>query len=168
MGTAANTRIGVCEATFNSVDLGYTKGSVTVEYSFDSTEITVDQEDAPIDEIITKQNFVVTVPMAEYSLDILDTLLPGSTLVTDGTMSTKKKLTLSGSNDGSLIDVAQTLILTPTGGTATDKITLYHAVPLPNISFAFEKDNLRVWEVKFRALVGTNGFVLLGDSTATA
>jgi hypothetical protein len=67
-----------------------------------------------------------------------------------------------------LKDSAKELVIKPVGGTANDWVTIYHAVAIPNISFAFEKENARVYEVTFKALVGTNGFVAFGDDTAAA
>lgn len=164
MGTASNVKIGVCNVSFDGVDLGYTKGGVTVSYSAETTEITVDQEDVPIDEIVMKQKFEVKVPMAEYDLTKLDKLLPGTTLVTDGT---KKKLVFDGSAGTSLKDMAKQLVLTPVGGTNNDKITVFYAVPVPNLEFKFEKDNVRIFEITFKALKGVNGFVAFGDTTVT-
>lgn len=169
MGTAANVKMGVCSVTFNSVDLGYTAGGVKCSFSTESKEIEVDQEDVPIGEIITKQSFQVEVPMAEYDLSRLEDLLPGATLVTDGVDSTKKKLVLSGAAGGNLLDMAEELVLEPAGETSDNfNVTLHHACPVPSIEFAFEKENVRVFNVTFKALKGVNGFVTLGDTTATA
>lgn len=163
MGNAANVKMGVCNVSFGGSDLGYTKGYVKVNYTIETTEKTVDQEDAPIDEILTSQKFEVKVPLAEQDLARLKDLLPGSTLVTDGT---KKKLTLSGAAGTSLIALAKELVVAPVGGDANDAVTLHHAVPVPSIDFAYEKDNVRVFEVTFKAMKGTNGFVTFGDKTA--
>lgn len=169
MGTAANVKMGVCSVKFNSVDLGYTSGGVKCSFSTESKEIEVDQEDVPIGEIITKQNFQVEVPMAEYDLARLEELLPGATLVTDGTTPTKKKLVLSGAAGSNLLDMAAELILEPAGETTDNfNVTLHHAVPIPSIEFAFEKENTRVFNVTFKALKGVNGWVTLGDVSAAA
>ena len=63
MGEASNVMMGVCSLTFGGVDLGYTSGGVKVSYSADTVEKNVDQEDAPIDEVVTKQSFEVVVPL---------------------------------------------------------------------------------------------------------
>lgn len=162
--TPGNVKIGTCDVFFNAIDLGYTKGGCSVEYSTESVEVTVDQEDTPITELITKQVFQVKVPMAEYDLQRLADLIPGA--VYTGSSATKHKLVLSGAAGGDLLASAQELILKPKGGTANDWITLHHAVPLPNISFTYEKENQRVFEVTFKALKGVDGFVTFGDETA--
>lgn len=160
-------KIGTCEAFFDAQDLGYTKGGCSVEYSTDSVEVTVDQEDTPITELITKQNFSVKVPLAEYDLQRLAKFIPGATFTADGTTPTKVKMVMSGAAGGDLLASAKELILKPVGGTANDWITLHHAVPVPNISFAYEKDNQRVFEVTFKAMKGVDGYVTFGDETAT-
>lgn len=47
-------------------------------------------------------------------------------------------------------------------GGANDKTV--HAVPKPGMDF-FEKENVRVYEVVFKAIVGPNGWVSFGDTT---
>lgn len=167
-GNAAAVKMGACWVTFGTEDLGYTKGGVKVSYKAESMEKTVDQEDAPIGEVIMKQNFEVKVPMAEYELNRLVDLMPGATIVTDATTPTKKKMVLSGSTGTDLLSLAQELVIAPVGGTANDAITLHYAVPKPEFEFSYEKDKERVYEVTFKALKGVNGFVTFGDKTATA
>ena len=168
MSDAAKVKLGVCNVAFNSSDLGYTSGNVHVTYSAESVEVNVDQEDVPIDELITTQTFEVVVPMAEYDLPTLAGLLPGATLVTDDVDPSKMKIELSGGAGASLLSGAKELVITPVGGDANDKVTLPHAAPRPSLDFAYEKENVRVYEVTFRALKGENGYVILGDSTAVA
>ena len=166
MGDVAAVQIGVCNVTFDGVDLGFTKGFVKLKYSSESVEVTVDQEDAPIDELITKQSLEVTVPMAESDLERLETLLPGATYVLDSG-GVKKKLTLSGESGVSLLDMAEVLVLKPVGGTANDWVTLQYAAPKAEFDFSYEKEGVRVWNVIFKALKGVNGWVVFGDETAS-
>ncbi len=169
MSDATKVEMGVCSVTFDSVDLGYTAGGVKCSYSAETKEIEVDQEDAPIGERVTKQSFEVVIPLAEYDLERLASLLPGATYVEDSVDDTKFKLTLSGSAGIDLLDMAKELVITPADSTNdSDKITLFYAVPTPNLEFAFEKENVRVYEITFKAMKGTNGFVLFGDATASA
>jgi len=165
---ATAVQMGVCDVTFNAVDLGYTSGGVSVSMSTESNEVTVDQEDVPISERITKMNFEIKVPMAEYDLSRFATLLPGATLVVDSVDETKMKLVLSGESGTNLLNMAKELIITPADGTDNDKVTLHHAIPVPSMEFAYEKDNQRVFEVTFKAMKGVNGFVTFGDVTASA
>lgn len=161
MSDSSLVRMGVCSVTFNGIDLGYTKGGVKVSYSADSVEKTVDQEDAPIGEIITKQKFEVKVPLAEHDLTKLVELLPNATLYTSGT--TKKRIELSGEAGTDLMNSTAVLTLTPLSGDANDSITLKYAAPKANMEFAFEKENVRVFEITFTALKGVGGWVTMGD-----
>ena len=220
-GNTEFVEVGVCDVEFDGSSLGYTSGGVSCSYSTESQETEVDQEDAPIEEIITKQTFEVTVPLAEHSLARFFTLLPGTSVIIDGmtfegqyvtggtysssdvvawngkfwrftsgsgdgqkdapdgtgsnwtqiSSSTKQVLKLSGASGGGLNDKAGKLILKPIseGATRNDWITLYKAVPVPSISFSFEKENIRVYEVTFKGLVhDTDGLAAFGDDSATA
>lgn len=164
-GVVEDVKMGVCNVEFGGSDLGYTKGFVKVKYSADTVEKTVDQEDAAIDEIVTKQTLEVTVPMAEYNLQRLVSLLPGATF-TNGTGG-KKKLVLSGDAGTSLKDMAQTLVLKPVGGTTNDWLTLHYAIPKPALEYSYEKENVQVFSITFKALKGVDGkWVTWGDETA--
>jgi hypothetical protein len=84
-----NVKLGVCTATFDDADLGYTKGGVEVQVQTNTHEVKVDQMgETPIDEIITGRTVQVTIPMAETTLENLARVMPGSTLVTDGVKAT--------------------------------------------------------------------------------
>lgn len=165
MGDSAKVRMGACTVSFNGEDLGYTKGNVSVSYSTESQPKEVDQEDTPVDEIITKQTFEAKVPLAEYDLDRFAALLPGATVTKDGE---KVRMDLSGSAGGSLVEKAAELKIHPIGGGANDAVTLHHAVPVPNLEYAYERDGQRVFEITFKALKGTKGFVTFGDTTVVA
>lgn len=166
MGTAANVKMGICDVVFDSVNLGYTKGGVKVSYSTDTTEKTVDNLDTPISEVISKQKFEIKVPLAEYSLANFAKIFPGATLITDPTTATKKNLILSGDAGVDLAATARVLTITPVGGTANDAITVFSAGPKPNIEFAYEKENVRVYEVTFAAFKNNGSWVAMGDITA--
>lgn len=84
-----NVKLGVCNVLFDGVDLGYTKGGVEVEVQTSTYEIMVDQQgQTPIGELVTGRTVSATVPLAEATLDNLVAIMPGSTLVSDGTKST--------------------------------------------------------------------------------
>jgi hypothetical protein len=167
MGDATKVDMGVCNVTFDGNDLGFTKGYVKASYTAETVEKTVDQVDTPIDEFITKQTFEVTVPMAETDLERLSTLLPGTTLSTgidedDGNFS----LYLSGAAGGSLSALGKKLVLQPVGGDANDYVTLFNAVPIPTMEFSYDKENVRIYEVKFKAIPDEyNNWVLFGNES---
>lgn len=168
-GNADNVQMGTCTVEFGAADLGYTSGGVTVTYTAETTEKIVDQEDAPLDEVITKQGIECVVPLAEYSLARFKDLLPGATLVTDGTDPTKVKLSISGAAGQSLGSLGKKLIIKPVDGDASDWVTITKAVPQPKLSFKYDKNNVRVYEVTFKGMK-TSGqpLYVFGDETATA
>jgi hypothetical protein len=162
-GVAQDVKMGVCTVEFDTADLGYTSGGVKISYKAETKEKTVDQEDAPVDVIVIGQSIEVTVPLAEQNLSRLADLLPGATYTLD---ATKKKMVLSGAAGSSLLTLAKELVVKPVGGTANDWVTIHHAVPQPSMEFSYDKDKQRIYEVVFKGVKGTNGFVTFGDETA--
>lgn len=87
--TTENVKLGVCSVLFDGVNLGFTKGGVEVEVATTTKEVTVDQfGSTPISELVTGRTVTATVPLAETTLENLVKIMPGSTLVTDGTKAT--------------------------------------------------------------------------------
>lgn len=168
-GIAESVQMGTCTVEFGTADLGYTSGGVSVNYTAETTEKMVDQEDSPLDEVITKQSIEVVVPLAEYSLTRFKDLLPGATLVTDGTNPNKVKLSISGAAGQSLGALGKKLIIKPVDGDATDWVTITKAVPQPKLSFKYDKNNVRIFEVTFKGMkVSGSPLFMFGDDTATA
>src|SRR5512133_1322978 len=88
-----NVKLGVCNVTFNAVDLGLTKGGVEVEVTTETHKVMVDQfGNVPINEYIIAREVKIRVPMAETTLENLVKIMPGATLTTDGVTPTKKKV----------------------------------------------------------------------------
>jgi hypothetical protein len=85
MGTE-NVKLGVCKVSFDGIDLGYTKGGVEVEVSTDTHKVTVDQfGESEVNEIILKRSVMARVPMVETTLENLIKIMPGATLIDNGT-----------------------------------------------------------------------------------
>lgn len=171
-GVAADVKMGPCTVTFGGADLGYTSGGVKVSYKAETKDITVDQEDTPVGIVVTGQSIEVTIPLAEQNLERLAGLLPGATFV-QGTPITKIKMVLSGEAGVNLTSLAKKLVITPlvpgdvsSNEVLNGRVTLHKAIPLPNIEFSYDKDKQRVYEVTFRGIKGTSGFVTFGDETA--
>lgn len=80
-----NVKLGVCSIFFDGVDLGYTKGGVEVEVTTETKKVEVDQfGKSPINEIIMSRSVSAKVPLAETTLDNMVKIMPGATLVSDG------------------------------------------------------------------------------------
>lgn len=174
MGDTAKVKLGACNVSFNGTDLGLTKGGVEVEASTTTKKVTVDQfGETEVNEYITGRTIKVTVPLAETDLDTLASVIPGATLVTDGTDTTKKRIDIPTGVGSSLRDAAAVLICHPDANAADDKnedLTVPLAAPRGDISFAFKYDEERVYAVEFMGYPdnATGLLYQLGDDTATA
>lgn len=165
-----NVKLGVCTVKFDTTDLGFTKGGVEVEVTTDTHEVTVDQMgNTPIDEIIMGRKVTVKVPMAETTLENLVLVMPGATLVTDGTTPTKKKVVVTTGVSTSLLSLAKTLVLTPKGTTGAEDFTVHNAMTAGAIQFAYQTDQERVFNVTFKGYADADGNLFsVGDDTAVA
>ena len=165
-----NVKLGVCSVLFNNVDLGFTKGGVEVEVATTTHEVKVDQlGETPINELITGRTVTVKVPLAETTLDNLVKIMPGATLVTDGTTPTKKKVVVKTGVSTSLLDVAQELVLRPKGTTGADDFTVHKAACPGALNFAYKLDDERVFVANFKGYADATGDLFsVGDDSATA
>lgn len=154
------------------VDLGYTSGGTKITVSQETQEVEVDQELDPIEEVITKRTVQVEVPLAAVNVDTLKLAFPGSSIVTDKTTPTKKKLVLGATAGKSLKSFAGELRLHPVEKDADDKSEDYLfpcAAPIGNIDMTFAKNELRVVNVTFKAFPGENKETMIyGDPAASA
>lgn len=167
-----NVKLGPCSVTFDSNDLGYTKGGVEVEITTTRKKVMVDQfGETEIDEYITGRQVMVRVPLAEHNLTNLASVIPGATLVTDGVDSNKKRIDVSSNIGASLRDLAAELVLSPTNAAdANEDFTVFLAAPMGDIQFAYRHDDERVYSVEFTGYVDTansNRLYSIGDGTAT-
>lgn len=169
-----NVKMGACNVTYGTTDLGLTKGGVQVNISTEKKTITVDQFGQTVmNEFIMGKAGTVSVPMAEYDLVKLAAVTPGAALVTDKTTATKKKLLINTGVGTSLLSIAKELVLHPTNLPAGDKsedVSVPLAAPTGNISFAYNFENERVYNVEFvmYADAATGLICVIGDKTASA
>lgn len=169
-----NVKLGSCNVSYGGTDLGLTKGGVQVQISTQSKSITVDQFGQTVmNEYIMGRTGSVKVPMAESDLAKLQAVIPGATLVTDGTDSTKKVLHIPNGVGISLIATAKPLVLHPTANAAGDKsedVTAPLAAPTGNITFDFQAENERVYQVEFTIFPdpATGLLAHVGDTSAVA
>lgn len=145
-----NIRLGACSVTWGGVDLGYTQGGVTVTVGSSKHDTKVDQEgDTPIDSYIMSRTVSVKVPMAETTVDKLTTILG-----TTGGTNEKGVLSVTTGVGISMRSGAKPLVLHPTSKASTDKsedITIPLANTTGDLTFAYEVDKERVFEVTFDA-----------------
>lgn len=169
-----NVKLGVCNITFNAVDLGLTKGGVEVEVTTETHKVIVDQfGNVPVNEYIIAREVKVRVPLAETTLENLVRIMPGATLVTDSVTPTKKKVEVKHATGVNLLDLAEELILHPAALPSIDKSQDFN-VPLAMtagaINYSYKLDEERIFNVEFMAYPNstTGVMFIVGDKTATA
>lgn len=171
---ANQIKLGACQVTFGMTDLGLTKGGVEVTLQTQTYKINVDQfGGTELNEYVMGQTAMVKAPLAETSLDLFQVAFPGSTLVTDKTTASKKKLVVTTNVGASLRALAQPLTLHPkynAAGNKADDFSLPISSPKGDLTFAFKHDEERVYNVEFTGYpdLTTGVLFVIGDLTATA
>ncbi len=168
-----NVKLGVCRVSFGGEDLGFTKGGVEVNVETSTHEVTVDQMgETPINEYITSRTCTVTVPLAETTLENLVKIMPGATLVTDKTETTKKYVQVPTGVGSSLLKVAQELVLHPIANADEDKsddFMIPKAATAGAMTYSYKLDDERIFSCEFKAYASDEGLLFkVGDTTAVA
>lgn len=180
-GTAANIEFGPCQVLFKEQDLGYFKGGVEFAAGAEFIDIEVDQSSMLQESRVVKETAMVTVPMAETNLAMLQHVMANGTYLIDEGVDPapdKEKISVGGKQLSD--DSYGALVITPIvdgSGTLSDdpneKITIHKALPKIQFKKAYTRDGVRVVPVEFHAYedhtkpAGERLFVL-GDTTATA
>lgn len=169
-----NVKLGVCTITFDSVDLGYTKGGVTFEVTTETYTVVIDQfGETPVSNYITGRIAKVMTPLAETTIDNMKAIMPGSTLVVDGVTATKRKLVVSTGVGVNLINTAKKLVLRPLGlADASEDITIPRANTPGQVTFSYNTNQERIFNTEWFGYpdnaVGDSTLYIYGDETATA
>src|SRR3990167_7629056 len=80
MADATNVKVGACSVTFNSVDLGHTKGGVEVSYEPVYHDVSVDKfGESIVDKYLMGEKWTVKVPLAEFTIANLKAAMPQGT-----------------------------------------------------------------------------------------
>jgi hypothetical protein len=120
-----NVKLGVCSITYKGFDLGYTKGGVDVDVTTDTHQTTVDQfGESIVNEWITKRNIKITCPLAETTVDNLVAIMPGSTMVSNGTAATGSITIATNPSNGETIIVNGKTITFKTFAANANEVTL--------------------------------------------
>jgi hypothetical protein len=145
-----NVKLGVCEVTFNDVELGHTKGGVVLTYEPSYHDVSVDAYgETVVDKRLLGEKITAKVPLAESTLANLQVAMPMAT--TDGTT-----LTIGSSVGDSLADEAKVLELHPVANAydnLDDDFTMYKAVVTNTIELPYTNDGEQIIEVEFTALL---------------
>lgn len=159
--TSSYVEFGPCQVTFNAYDLGSFKGGVTFRYSYTIVKSKPTQLATANQGWITGEEAIVTVPMIETNITMLQYVMPSGTYSTSGS---KHKIVVGG---GQLTTSDQhQLIITPTtdgSGTldsdANNKITVHKAMCMGPIEKQYNMESERTTSLQF------DGFA---DTTRTA
>ena len=173
-GDLTAIKAGVCSISYGGTVLGFTQDGATVNIASNYEDVVVDEYgETPVDAIKTGEEVTVVVRLSEFSYDNLLAVLPGAAKVTDGS---KDKVT-GGNISGFLArSTAAELILHPiknAAGVLTEDFTIYLAYISEPVEFGYLHNDVRSYEVTFRAVVDVNksdGNLLYayGDTTASA
>ncbi len=167
MADITNVKLGVCSVKFNSVDLGHTKGGVTVTYEPTYHDVTVDMYgETVVDKRLLGEKLLAKVPLAESTLANLQIAIP------EGTTS-GSKLTIGSTVGDSLADESKQLVLHPIANASDnldDDVIFHKAVVSSTIEMPFANDGEKIIEVEFTALLDEtksdgNYLGFIGDST---
>lgn len=170
-----NIKMGTCKITYNGQDLGLTMGGVEVDVETTTKETKVDQfGDTVANETIMGRNIKVTAPLAETTIQKLVEIMPGATLVTDGTDPSKIKAEVSTGTGLSLRSLAQELVLHPVelpDSDASEDLTIPLAATAGAMQFAYKFDQERIFNTVFKGYpdgASNNLLFIYGDKTAAA
>jgi len=162
-----NVKLGVCNITFNDVDLGHTKGGVVVTYTPEYHDVTVDKfGNTIVEKVLIGEKLTVKAPIAEATMSNLAVAMP----VTSGDTS---KTTIGDQVGTALATLAKQLVLHPIANDAADlseDVVLYKAIVGSEIALDYTYDGERIVEVTFEALLDESRSAgdylgLIGDST---
>lgn len=169
-----NVPIGPAVVEFGKTDptiFNITKGGIVLTLETEVHDTTVDQfGNTPVKSVILGRNAQVVVPMAEYDLEKLGTVMPDSDFVPDATDPDKKKLVVKANSGFDLLALADQLVVKPTDENATpnDYVTIPLAGPLADIEATYDSENERIYNITFKAYVDSdnnNQLFILGDTT---
>lgn len=171
MADATKIALGVCAATFDSVDLGHTKGGVECVYEPVWHDVKVDQYgDTIVKKRLMGEKFTAKVPLAEYTVANLKVGIPAGTVVGAG----PTRLDVGSSAGVSSDDLAAALVLVPVDATGDEHtVTVPKAMVGSQVTLSHVNDGERVIECVFEAIIDeskSEGAYLfsIGDPAAVA
>lgn len=151
MADATKIALGVCSVSFDSVDLGHTKGGVECVYEPVWHDVKVDQYgDTIVKKRLMGEKFTAKVPLAEYTVANLAVGMPAGTAV--GT--TTKRLDVGSSAGASSDTLAAALVLVPVDATGAEHtVTVPKAMVGSQITLSHVNDGERIIECTFEAII---------------
>lgn len=163
-------------------EVGHLHGGIDVNISEPAIMDLMTEElgETPADGVFNgrSQPDTAVVRLAEFSLDNLKRGIPNSTLVTDTTTPSKKRVEVRATAGGKLSAVASEWVFKPidmsTGAVSADAntwVTVHKGAAVGAVTTEYKKGTQRIIELTLRCLPDTannNRTVSYGDITATA
>lgn len=173
-GNAENIRLGTCNIYFGGDTptnrLGLTIGGVEAEVTTDTQQTMTDQYgDTIVKETVRGRNLVVRMSLAETTVQNMVKVMPGAVHYATG----GDRAVVSTGVGTDLLAIAQQMILRPVtldDDTTPDKsedFTVLKCATAGALTFAYNKDNERVYNVEFRAYPVNGVLYEYGDPSAT-
>lgn len=168
MADITNVQVGVCTVTYNSVDLGHTKGGVEVSYEPVYKDVAVDKYgETVVEKYLIGEKLTAKVPLAEYTIANLRNSMPQSTFAG----AANSRITIGASaGQKAKVDSYQLVLHPQIEGTRRHDIVFHKAYVSSTIVLPHKNDEEKVVEVTFEALLDEtksdgNYLGLIGDST---
>lgn len=167
MADITKVKVGACSVSFKGVDLGHTKGGVTVMYNPTYFDVQVDKYGKTTSEKkLVGEKFTAKVPLAEYTIANLQAAMAAS-----GGNTTKA--TLGHTAGTGLLALAGLLVLHPITNAANNRaedVVMWKATSASQVQLDHKVDGVKVIEITFEALIDesqSDGALLglIGDST---
>ncbi len=169
MADVTNVKVGACSVTFNTTDLGHTKGGVEVSYEPIYHDVSVDKYgETVVEKYLIGEKITAKVPLAELTIANLKVAMPQGTFAG----AANARLTLGKTAGQRAGASAAQLVLHPLNmGTRANDIVLHKAYASSTVDLKMKVDEENVYEVEFEALLDEtksdgNYLGLIGDSTA--
>lgn len=169
MANAQNLRIGDCDVIYKNIELGYTKGGITLTFEREFADLTADKfGTSALEKALTGSKLMAVVRLAEVTKENLSKAIPEGRFDAAGSDS---KLGFGRATGYLLRQHAGELRLHPRNKDVNDRsedIYLHLAVSTEPIEMDYLVDEQRIVEVTFEALVDDSqpdGFKLgrIGD-----
>jgi len=168
MGDVTNVQLGICDVSFNGVDLGHTIGGVEVSYEPEHHDVMVDKYgNTVVQKYLIGEKLTAKLALAEFTIANLRNAMPQATFAG----AANSRITLGAAAGKKATDDAAQLVLHPRNeGTRRHDVVIYKAYVGSTVVLAHKNDEEKVIEVTFEALLDEtrsdgNYLGLIGDST---
>lgn len=169
MPDVTNVQVGVCDVTFNGLNLGHTKGGVEVSYEPVYKDVAVDAYgETVVEKFLIGEKLTAKVPLAEYTIANLRNAMPQATFAG----AANARMTIGAKAGKKAKEDSAQLVLHPMiEGTRRHDIVLHKAYVGSQVVLPHTNEDEKIIEVTFEALLDEtksdgNYLGLIGDSTA--